>query len=227
MKNLLSENMLRFGTKNLSEVAKRELVLKSVMETINEHGLHRAVRQRLTEAGAPSNKTYAFDDTTEFADAYKLGVKRGAGEPDALGRPTKIGPMVYQSDTSVSEASAILSDLFKVLGGSNTSDAQAVINVLKKINMNNYYAILWKVRYGSSFKANNRFKSNFNCLTDYISKIGIEIPSATSVATSDDGRNPLGMIRNIFIDDTLYNWINSSMLPKYNSDEYISSTPKV
>ena len=47
MKNLLSENMLRFGTKNLSEAAKRELVLKSIMETINEHGLHNAVKRQL------------------------------------------------------------------------------------------------------------------------------------------------------------------------------------
>lgn len=49
MKNLLSENMLRFGTKNLSEAAQRELVVKSIMETINAHGLHGAVRQRLME----------------------------------------------------------------------------------------------------------------------------------------------------------------------------------
>ena len=49
MKNLLSENMLRFGTKNLSEAAQRELVLKSIMETINEHGLHSSVRRYLME----------------------------------------------------------------------------------------------------------------------------------------------------------------------------------
>ena len=49
MKNLLSENMLRFGTKNLSEAAQRELVLKSIMETINEHGLHSSVRRYLFE----------------------------------------------------------------------------------------------------------------------------------------------------------------------------------
>ena len=50
MKNLLSENMLRFGTKNLSELAQKELILKSVMQTINEHGLHEDVTQRLNEA---------------------------------------------------------------------------------------------------------------------------------------------------------------------------------
>ena len=48
-KNLLSENMLRFGTKNLSEGAKRNLVLESVMETIKEHGLHNEVKRRLNE----------------------------------------------------------------------------------------------------------------------------------------------------------------------------------
>lgn len=51
-KNLLSENMLRFGTKNLSEGAKRRLVLESVMETIKEHGLHYEVKRRLMEFAA-------------------------------------------------------------------------------------------------------------------------------------------------------------------------------
>jgi hypothetical protein len=47
MKNLLSENMLRFGTKNLSESAQKELIVKSIMQTINEHGLQSAVRRSL------------------------------------------------------------------------------------------------------------------------------------------------------------------------------------
>ena len=47
MKNLLSENMLRFGTKNLSESSTRKLVFESIMQTINEHGLHNAVRRSL------------------------------------------------------------------------------------------------------------------------------------------------------------------------------------
>jgi hypothetical protein len=52
MKNLLSENMMRFGTKNLTEAAKKELVFKSIMETINQHGLRKEVRNALTEAPA-------------------------------------------------------------------------------------------------------------------------------------------------------------------------------
>lgn len=51
MKNLLSENMLRFGTKNLSESTKTKLVFESIMQTIKEHGLQNAVRRSLlTEA---------------------------------------------------------------------------------------------------------------------------------------------------------------------------------
>jgi len=50
MKNTLAENMMRFGTKNLSESAQKELIVKSIMETINQYGLHGAVKQRLTEA---------------------------------------------------------------------------------------------------------------------------------------------------------------------------------
>jgi len=49
MKNLLSENMLRFGTKNLTESAKRKLVFESIMQTIKEHGLQSAVKRGLNE----------------------------------------------------------------------------------------------------------------------------------------------------------------------------------
>lgn len=47
MKNTLAENMLRFGTKNLSDSAKRKLVFESIMQTINEHGLQSDVRRSL------------------------------------------------------------------------------------------------------------------------------------------------------------------------------------
>jgi hypothetical protein len=49
MKNLLSENMLRFGTKNLSESAKKDLIVKSIMETIDQHGLRREIKRKLSE----------------------------------------------------------------------------------------------------------------------------------------------------------------------------------
>jgi hypothetical protein len=50
MKKTLAENMLRFGTKNLPQQAERTLIVKSIMDTINEHGLHNAIKRRLTES---------------------------------------------------------------------------------------------------------------------------------------------------------------------------------
>ena len=62
MKNLLSENMLRFGTKNLSESSTRKLVFESIMQTIKEHGLQHAVRRSLlTEAPIDLLTTKATD----------------------------------------------------------------------------------------------------------------------------------------------------------------------
>ena len=54
MKNLLSENMLRFGTKNLSESAQKELTLKSILETIDQYGLQKEVRKALAEQADPN-----------------------------------------------------------------------------------------------------------------------------------------------------------------------------
>jgi len=63
MKNILSENMLRFGVKNLSESNKKRLTLESIIQTIKEHGLSEQVRQALTEA-----------DNVEIIDLSKDGV---------------------------------------------------------------------------------------------------------------------------------------------------------
>jgi hypothetical protein len=54
MKNLLSENMMRFGTKNLTETAQKELVVKSIMETIEQHGLSNVIRKKLSEQADPN-----------------------------------------------------------------------------------------------------------------------------------------------------------------------------
>jgi len=54
MKNLLSENMMRFGTKNLTEAAQKELVVKSIMETIEQHGLSNVIRKKLSEQADPN-----------------------------------------------------------------------------------------------------------------------------------------------------------------------------
>ena len=54
MKSLLSENMMRFGTKNLTEAAQKELVVKSIMETIEQHGLTNVIRKKLAEQADPN-----------------------------------------------------------------------------------------------------------------------------------------------------------------------------
>ena len=79
MKNLLSENMLRFGTKNLPEAAQRELTLKSIIETIDAHGLRNEVRQSLTEApdakvlGPIESLLVGINDGEPITDLFTLG----------------------------------------------------------------------------------------------------------------------------------------------------------
>jgi hypothetical protein len=74
MKNLLSENMLRFGTKNLSESTKRKLVFESIMQTINEHGLHNAVRRSLLTEQNPGLD--AFNKSTPEMQKRVAGIMK-------------------------------------------------------------------------------------------------------------------------------------------------------
>jgi len=60
-KNSLSENMLRFGVKNLSESNKRKLTLESVLETIKDYGLEKEVKKALTEQGQQSLAKKIFE----------------------------------------------------------------------------------------------------------------------------------------------------------------------
>ena len=71
---LLSENMLRFGTKNLSEGSKRNLTLESIMQTIHENGLRTAVMNRLLEGLGNLDatiKTNMEKEITNFNTAFK------------------------------------------------------------------------------------------------------------------------------------------------------------
>jgi hypothetical protein len=60
MKNTLSENMNRYGTKNLSESEQTKLIIRSIMETIDQHGLYKVIKNKLAEqnqsAGAIANR---------------------------------------------------------------------------------------------------------------------------------------------------------------------------
>jgi len=60
MKSLLSENMLRFGTKNLTATSKQELIVKSIMETIDQHGLRKTIYNRLVEQTDPNAEGVAM-----------------------------------------------------------------------------------------------------------------------------------------------------------------------
>jgi hypothetical protein len=72
MKNLLSENMLRFGTKNLTESAKRKLVFESIMQTIKEHGLQSAVHRSLLTEGDKIIGGYNYGDLANRKQYYAM-----------------------------------------------------------------------------------------------------------------------------------------------------------
>jgi hypothetical protein len=139
MKNLLSENMLRFGTKNLSESAKKKLVFESIMQTIKEHGLTNAIRKQLTEAtvkvDSPSN---GYIDVTVPTDSKTLGT-----------------------------ASKIIGTLLAAFGGGGTDDAKAGKAIYSINTPELYYAVLYKVQtspvlkttYGKNFKLVGEFLS--------------------------------------------------------------------
>ena len=81
MKNLLSENLLRFGVKNLSESQKKELIVKSIMETIEQHGLHYDIKHRLMEqpdAPAPADANYKTLGTVNVVAKNPMGAKFAA-----------------------------------------------------------------------------------------------------------------------------------------------------
>ena len=216
MKNLLSENMFRFGTKNLTESAKRKLVFESIMQTINEYGLQSAVhRSLLTEGDAPE-KNYFFDhDTVGFDEQSlkKLGVKFAPRkfDPETHEHVHDGGPLAYQSSTSLAEAQQIIQELIRIMGKPRTDGGASLAKALGKITANNYYLLLWKVRSGSSFKS--IAKSNYRTITDWISTKGMDVPSYKK----DGEFEPFGTVRNWFQDPTVFNAVNR--LKKYNYEE--------
>ena len=121
MKSLLSENMLRFGTKNLTATSKQELIVKSIMETIDQHGLRKTIYNRLVEQTDPNAEVTALKtqgvalkvvgmilaattgtmgigtDEQKIADAIKM-IPRNGGQPvyDAVLNLVKQGTVVKQ-----------------------------------------------------------------------------------------------------------------------------------
>jgi hypothetical protein len=178
------------------------------MQTINEHGLHGAVgRSLLTEGDAP-DKGFIFKDLDEH-NVQAPGVKYGGTKYEE-----GYGVLAYQSSTSLAEAQQIIQKLILIMskGGAQVVGKQ-LASVLGQITANNYYMILWKVRYGSSFKSIT--KSNHKAISHWIGSKGMDLPS-------NEGGGPFNAIRNLFQDPTVFNAVNR--LGQYYDGEYVSSS---
>tara|TARA_B100000963_G_scaffold229693_1_gene200348 strand:+ start:25406 stop:25945 length:540 start_codon:yes stop_codon:yes gene_type:complete len=146
MKNILSENMQRFGTKNLTESAKKKLIVKSIMETINQHGLQEAVKSALNEDEGVAKTivtklitaltgfsfTTIGDDEQGVLDALKM-IKDQATY-DALLNLVKTSPAVKKA---FGKNFSLVSTLIKVGGisspGYDRSQAAYKSNPLSKL----------------------------------------------------------------------------------------------
>ena len=190
MRNRLTERDLsRIVKRVINESENRKLVFESVMQTINEHGLHGAVgRSLLTEGDAPDKK-FVFTGNYYGSDLE--------------------GKSPYQSATSLAEAQQIIQKLILVMskGGAQVVGKQ-LASVLGQITANNYYMLLWKVRFGSSFKSIT--KRNYNTIKDWIASKGMDLPTS--------GTGPVPGIYNLFQDRTVFDAVYK--LGKFNDAEY-------
>lgn len=213
MKNILAENLLRFGVKNLSDSGQKQLVIKSIMETINQHGLHTEVRRALIEADAPTDTNAVIANLQpgggNISDVYKTA----PGSTDVL---------VMQSPTSLKEASIILGQIMKLVG-SGQAESPQMINTIKQITANNYPMILWKVRYGSTFKSNTG--SNYNTVCDWLAKSvdkASQSGAGSSAAGAPGGKGPIGAISDFFRGTKTAEAI-AAHLEKFNNVEYFKN----
>jgi hypothetical protein len=141
MKNLLSENMMRFGTKNLSEAAQKELVIKSIMETIEQHGLYNVIRKKLSE------------QTT-----VKPGAKVNVDSPS---KGLVAMPVPTDSKTQ-GMASKIIGGIMKATGGiDDNKTVQSLVYSIKTPEL--YYACLYMVAHSPAVKANYGFNFSTVC----------------------------------------------------------------
>jgi len=148
MKNILSENMQRFGTKNLTESAKKKLIVKSIMETIDQHGLHKQIKSALNEDVGVAKSivsklissltgfslTTIGDDEQGVLDALKM--IRDQATYDALLNLAKTSPAVKKA---FGRNFDLISTLIKVGGisksGYDKHQAGQVSNPLAKLGM--------------------------------------------------------------------------------------------
>jgi hypothetical protein len=203
--------MLRFGTKNLSEAAQRELILKSIMETINEHGLHSDVKRRLIEQATPGPKDWIIFEKPTYYDKYKnVDVTwKGQFYPST--------PLIIQSDSSMGEASKILGEMMKAIGTDN-EEGDTMIKLIKQISYNNYPAILWKLR---NTGINGK---KYYLLRDWLKQF-IDSATRSKIGTGvigSGGKGPIGNVRDKILGVKTAEAFNRHMI-FYNPDEVIEA----
>ena len=138
MKNLLSENMLRFGTKNLTPNQQRELVAKSIMETINQHGLANVIKKKLNEQPDPAELKASGMDGGTMKQIGALTKQGGVGQKN-LGIAMKIAGQIMGATR-----------------GAFNHDPNKIASALKLIKQNGgktvYDSLLWYVSKSADFK---------------------------------------------------------------------------
>jgi hypothetical protein len=198
MKNLLSENMLRFGTKNLTETAKKELVLKSIMETINQHGLRKEVRNALTEQAIPA------------------GAKVNVNSPSK----GEITVPVPTDSATVGAAMKIIGTIMKQTSGIDNNKAiQQAVYAIKSPAI--YYVCLWLVAHSSNVKSHYGF--NFSTVGNML---GQDMTFAAGQqgqghqGTTVDVSSPGAMVSRMTGYEGMYRDIERH-LQQFNKDEQI------
>ena len=201
MKNLLSENMLRFGTKNLTLDQQRELVAKSIMETINQHNLANVIKKKLSEQSAGADLKASG---MSGQDIKRVGVidKRLGISQKYQGIAMKIVGMIMAASSG--------------MGTNNNKIATAIKMIPANGGKDLYDAVLWTVQ--NSPKVKQQYGRNFNLVMEMIATEYHIVPRDTNYDSSGDG--PLigaGQVK----------WMDSfkSILKQYNSEEaYVDPT---
>ena len=167
MKNLLSENMLRFGTKNLTESAKRKLVFESIMQTINEYGLQKAVRQNLTE----QKPVKADKNFYGYAQKVYSEIDKGLG-----------GKMLGMADDEDKVLAAVKS-IDTIAGKEN--GAQVYANLLQLVMKSS----VLKAKYGRNYNLVATFISYNGIAVSTGKAAGRSTPSRTNPFWGDEQAN--------------------------------------
>ena len=199
MKSLLSENMLRFGTKNLTATSKQELIVKSIMETIDQHGLRKTIYNRLVEQSEEPV------DMTKWQADIKQQI--GGVEKD-LGTSAK-----YQGI-----AMKIAGLLITALSGAD--DEAGVLTALQMIQKNGgqrvYDTLIWVLKNNRNIKS--KFGKNYNLVSTMIKDNGISKFSSDKAGYASSVTNPLSGF-NAGLTDEEWTPKYQAILTKYNDDE--------